>query len=92
MLAVSCRQKFAKRHDMRHDSDIDMSAKCWHHVGYVELVERYGGKTKASAKLVCQHVEETCSCWQKLATFSCQADMSPTLYNQDMDHGDVDND
>ena len=33
----------AKRHDIQHDG---------HHVGYVEIVGRYGGKTKASAKLV----------------------------------------
>ena len=33
MSAVSCRQKVAKRHDIRHDGD--MSATCRHHVGYV---------------------------------------------------------
>ncbi len=77
MSAVSCRQKVAKRHDIRHDGD--MSAKCRHHVGYVELVGRYGGKTKASVKLVCERVGETCPCRQKSATFSCRADMSPTF-------------
>ena len=54
MSAVSCQQKVAK------DMTYNMTATCRHHVGYVELVGRYGGKTKASAKLVVsQHVGET---------------------------------
>jgi hypothetical protein len=73
MSAVSCWQKVAKQHGIMHDGD--MSVKCQHHVSYVELVGKYGGKTKASVKLVCQqHVDvmETCQCRQKSVTFSCQ--------------------
>ena len=35
---------------------------------------------------MCHHAGETCPCQQKSATFSCRANMSPTLYNQAWHH------